>query len=195
MVSDINPGESWQKPLSARPHCPFVIPALWEIGHRLFRSDQHVFPVSFVEADIFDEAALSSTAAPSPLPPALKKLRTLTPLKGHASVILLQMVFHLWDERRQLRLARRLAQLLSPEPGSLIFGRQMGDAQPREILLQGQPHYVHNPETWVSMWSKVFPEGTVEYHTELRDLPADLIAATMDMVGVRQFLTWSIKRL
>jgi len=168
---------------------------LWELGHNLFRSNSDTFPVKFVEADIFDETTLSSKPTLPSFRPDLRMLRTLTPLKGHVSTIVLQMVFHLFDEKRQLELARRVAQLLSPAPGSLIVGRQMGDVRPRDIPLEGNPHFVHNERSWEKMWSRVFPKGTVEYRTELRDLPQDLIAATLDMVDVSQFLNWSIRRL
>jgi len=171
-----------------------INPKLWDIGHRLFRSDRTRLPVKFVKGDIFDETTLSSTST-TYARPEIQSLRTLTPLKGHVSVIFLQMVFHLWGEKAQLVLARRLAQLLSPKPGSLIIGRQMGDSVPRSIPLQGQDHFVHNPDSWEKMWSAVFPRGTVEYRTELRRLPNDLPAATRDMVTVTQFLTWSIRRL
>ncbi|KAF8520668.1 hypothetical protein JB92DRAFT_2894244 [Gautieria morchelliformis] len=172
-----------------------INPQLWEIGHRLFRSDSRSFPVKFVQGDIFDERALSTHTQPSPYRPDLRMLRNLTPLTGHVTAISLQMVFHLFDLNRQTILARRLAHILSPSPGSLIVGRQMGSATPREILLHGNPHYVHNAESWERMWSKVYPRGSVEYRSVLQDLPPDIVTAAKDMVTVTQFLNWSIRVL
>jgi hypothetical protein len=130
-----------------------------------------------------------------PYRPHLGSLRNLTPLKGHVTTIALQMVFHLFNLDGQSLLARRIAQLLSSSPGSMIVGRQMGSINARELLLQGNPHYIHNPDSWERMWSKVFPGGGVEYRTALVDLPADLMASSKEMLGVTQFLTWSVKVL
>ena len=105
------------------------------------------------------------------------------------------MVFHLFGRGGQALLAHRIGQLLSPVPGSLVLGRQMGDSKPRDVIIDGSPHFVHNPESWEQMWSSVFPKGTVEYRAELRDLPSNLAAAAKEMVQVSQFLTWSITRL
>lgn len=151
--------------------------------------------MKFVQGDIFDERALSTQVLPSPYRPDLRHLRSLTPLKGHVTTIALQMVFHLFDLNRQTLLARRVIQLLSRSPGSMIVGRQMGSINPRELLLQGSPHYLHNPDTWERMWAKVCPRGSVEFRTALVDLPPDLLIATKDMLNVTQFLTWSIRVL
>ena len=148
-----------------------------------------------MHGDIFDERALSTQTIPSPYRPDIRMLRSLTPLKGHITTITLTMVFHLFDLNRQTILAHRIAQILSPTPGSIIIGRQMGSMNPREIILQGNPHYVHNPDSWERMWSKVYPRGSVEFRSALVDLPSDIMAATKDMVFVTQFLNWGIRLL
>jgi hypothetical protein len=169
--------------------------ALWNIGHRLFCSNSHTFPVKFIQADIFDHNALSPHIPPPHSPPDIRYIQTLTPLKGHVTTIALQMVFHLWDLKQQLKLARRVAALLSPIPGSLIVGRQMGDKNGRTLMISKKPHYLHNPESWERMWAAIFPPGSVEYRTTLTDLPPNLQAAASGMLGITQFLTWSIRRL
>ncbi|KAF8592302.1 hypothetical protein K439DRAFT_1324781 [Ramaria rubella] len=172
-----------------------INPQLWDIGHRLFCSDSRSFPVKFVQADIFDERSLSTQTPLLHFRPDLRTLRALTPLKGYVTAVAIQMVFHLFDLTRQTLLAHRIAQLLSHSRGSMIVGRQMGDVYARDIMLQGSPHFVHNAATWEHMWSKVFPPGTVEYRSELVDVPREIMAATRDMVFVTQFLTWSIRVL
>jgi hypothetical protein len=127
--------------------------------------------------------------------PDVRMLRTLSPLKGHVTTVTLTMVFHLFDLDCQTLLAHRIAQILSPTPGSMIIGRQMGSINPREISLQGNPHYVHNTDSWERMWSEVYPRGAVEHLAVLVDLSPDIIAAAKDMVTVTQFLNWAIKLL
>ncbi|KAF8520803.1 hypothetical protein BU17DRAFT_46301 [Hysterangium stoloniferum] len=168
---------------------------LWDIGHRLFCSSARTFPVKFIQADIFDHNALSPHVPPPPIRPDIRYIQTLTPLKGYATTITLQMVFHLWDLKLQIQLARRIAALLSPIRGSVVVGRQMGDKHARTLMISKKPHYLHNPESWERMWAVVFPPGSVEYRTSLIDLPPRLQAASAGMLGVTQFLTWSIRRL
>ncbi|GJJ06970.1 hypothetical protein Clacol_001168 [Clathrus columnatus] len=168
---------------------------LWEIGHRLFCSTPRTFPVKFIRGDIFDQSVLSDYTSPSLSQPNIHSLDTLTPLKEHATTITLQMVFHLFDLKRQYLLAKRVASLLSSAPNSLIVGRQMGDATPRTMMLGKSPHFIHNPESWERMWSDVFPKGSVEYRTALVDLPPHLRSGSSGMLGISQFLVWSIRRL
>lgn len=75
----------------------------------------------------------------------------------------------------------------------MIMGRQMGSMNPREIILQGNPHFVHNPESWERMWSKIYPKGLVEQWSVLVDISPDIVAAAKDMVTVTQFLNWGIR--
>lgn len=151
--------------------------------------------MKFVQGDIFDEKTLSTQSQLYPYRPDLRSLRNLTPLRGYVTTAVLQMVFHLFDLDRQTILARRVAHLISSSPGSMIVGRQMGSSNARVLYLQGNPHYIHNPDSWERMWSKVYPRGKVEYRTALVDLPPDLMASTKSMLGVTQFLTWSIRIL
>lgn len=198
VAMDINPSKRHntsklqQKLNTANNHC---FPELWEIGHRLFCSTPKTFPIKFIQGDIFDQSTLSDYQSPSSSRPDIPSLQTLTPLKAHATTITLQMVFHLFDLKRQHVLAKRLASLLSPAPGSLIVGRQMGDTTARTLMLGKSPHFIHNPSSWERMWSDVFPKGSVEFKTTLIDLPPHLRSGASGMLGISQFLTWSIRRL
>lgn len=83
------------------------------------------------------------------------------------------MLFHLFDESAQLQLARSLAGLLSPEPGSFIFGWQCG-LEEQGVLVGSAPDssrvtmVCHSPESWENMWDGVvFHKGTVEVRAKL----------------------------
>ncbi|KAI0697086.1 hypothetical protein C8T65DRAFT_28339 [Cerioporus squamosus] len=59
--------------------------------------------------------------------PELSSMVTLSELHGHVSAITLCKRFHVFEtEEAQLRLARTLASLLSPQPGSMIVGLAAG---------------------------------------------------------------------
>jgi hypothetical protein len=129
----------------------------------------------------------------TPCPP-LSSLTSLTPLRGHVSAIHASSFFHLFDEEKQLLLAKRLAALLSPRSGSVIFGSHGGNA---EMGLTDMPNSVgghmfcHSPESWRDLWDKqVFKKGSVRVNcglrkVETRDFPAK--------EGV--FLWWSVTRV
>ncbi|KIJ57167.1 hypothetical protein M422DRAFT_198577 [Sphaerobolus stellatus SS14] len=168
---------------------------LWQIGHRLFCSNTRTFPVKFVQADVFDDRALSLQTPVFPARPDLRAVHTLTQLKGHGTIVTLQMVFHLFDQRTQYELAHRMATLLSPMPGSIMVGRQMGDTTPRNLMLGQKPHFLHNVQSWERMWATIFPPGTVELQTALVELPTHIKGGSTGMLGITHFLTWSIKRL
>ena len=96
-------------------------------------------------------------------------MATLTPLLGrvHAS-----MFFHLFDEEKQRALALRLAGLLSPRPGSIIFGRHIAgavkgarDAVPTEPDQPAARLFCHSPESWAALWDDVFAKGTERVET------------------------------
>lgn len=149
--------------------------ALWEIGHKLFRSTTDTFPVPFIQGDIFDPLHIAPTAPHYSLPitprPSLSTLTSLTPLEGHVSVIHATLFFHLFQEEGQLAVARALASLLSPLPGSLIFGSHSGlpvaGLKPTPTV-RGDYVYCHSPESWRTLWDGVvFEKGTVEVAAEL----------------------------
>ncbi|KDR76886.1 hypothetical protein GALMADRAFT_245992 [Galerina marginata CBS 339.88] len=137
----------------------------WECGHELFKSTPETFPATFIPGDIFDPAVFTETPQPSSSPPLvlppLNTLTSLTPLTHRISAIHASALFHLFPEARQLELARRLAALLRPEKGSIIFG-QHASKQEKGVLVvsgqivNGQPVRVfcHSPESWREMWTR-----------------------------------------
>ncbi|KAI0752414.1 hypothetical protein C8Q80DRAFT_1334865 [Daedaleopsis nitida] len=128
---------------------------LYKEGHALFRGTPETFPVPFIEGDVFDPAFLeprepfTSETAPSDAPPALVGLTSLNPLRGHVSAVFMGKFLHLFDEAGQARIARAVAGLLSPLPGSMLFGVQgaleeMGQFCPQRTDFT---MFCHSPES------------------------------------------------
>ncbi|KIK62580.1 hypothetical protein GYMLUDRAFT_991516 [Collybiopsis luxurians FD-317 M1] len=164
----------------------------WELGHELFNSTSSTFPVPFIAGDVFDEAFLSIRPPFRDSPDYLvdvarsilrTKPQTLNFLRGHLSAIHASAFFHLWKEEGQLTVAKKLASLLSPVPGSIIFGSQLGSVEPYEEVIDenGNSFYRHSPTSWKDMWEReVFGgEGlvTVEagIHHNASDASGDML--------------------
>ena len=118
------------------------------------------------------------------------------------------MVFHLFQEDEQLELAQRLGALLSPLPGSIIFGFHAGLPVPgiRSKSISGLRVFCHSPDSWRSLWeTKVFEKGSVE--VDVRLVPSEALAwineepsefnaeDTNEPWQAFEWLEWSVKRL
>ncbi|KAG6824069.1 hypothetical protein H0H92_008087 [Tricholoma furcatifolium] len=137
------------------------------------------FPVTFVEGDevlILDlsqpRKLFYALEEPTSFNQPLKSLKSLTPLQGRLSAIHASSFFHLFDEAEQQQLACQMATLLSPAPGSIIFG--MHKARPEKgfntevISSSGKPMFCHSPETWKNLWDgEVFVKGSVRVEAGL----------------------------
>ncbi|PCH41732.1 hypothetical protein WOLCODRAFT_151788 [Wolfiporia cocos MD-104 SS10] len=153
-------------------HSSGGVQEFWQLGYRLFNSSADTFPVPFVAGDAFDETFLRAVSPYYTLPkepaPPLSSLTNLTPLLGLVSAIHVSSFFHLFDEAHQLQLAKSLAGLLSPLPGSMIFGAhgglpekglQIGEDDQSKV---GSYMFCHSPESWGELWNgQVFECGTV----------------------------------
>ncbi|KAI4228715.1 MAG: hypothetical protein L6R36_001405 [Xanthoria steineri] len=92
---------------------------------------------------------LSAVSIPAPASLAL--------LENRMSVVVANSIFHLYNYADQLRLAKRVVRLLSPERGSLILGRQVGSSQPGEykaVNNQGT-RYAHDAASFRRFWDQV----------------------------------------
>ncbi|PLW34201.1 hypothetical protein PCANC_21576 [Puccinia coronata f. sp. avenae] len=99
----------------------------WDsLGYKLFRDSERPIP-NFL-GDILSTDVLSPSIPIEALSGVidLRSLKSLNPLKGRVNFLILNQVFHLFDESQQYTLAERCALLLSDEAGSTIFGMQMG---------------------------------------------------------------------
>ncbi|TFY59596.1 hypothetical protein EVG20_g7726 [Dentipellis fragilis] len=191
-------------------------PEFWDLGHELFKTSPKSFPVPFFPGDLFDPAFL--TPAPGASPPSspsspssfssssssgtlistdTSTTRTLTPHLTRAR----PADSHLPQptarpQEQQLQLAHALASLLSPAPGSFIFGQH--SALPtkgrRAEVFYGQAMFCHSPDSWKELWDgEVFEKGTVKVETELAEVKRDFPGFSPD--ARFWVLTWSVTRL
>ncbi|TFY82951.1 hypothetical protein EWM64_g1066 [Hericium alpestre] len=176
----------------------------WDAGLKLFKRTPETYPVPFIAGDVFDHANLEpvpvfTAASPPTTPrPVLKDLTSLNPLRGHLSAIHASAFFHLFQEDKQLELARALACLLSSEPGSMIFGQHGGLPEKGFRAMSTSTHqmFCHSPDSWRELWDGViFEKGTVR-------VDADIVSSgrgdTMQRLypDVKWYrLNWSVTRL
>lgn len=133
-----------------------------------------------------------------PKPTNLHSLTSLNPLQGHVAVIHASSFFHLFDEIKQLELARQVATLFSPESGSVIFGAH--NATPVKgyrtdpLNMKGYNQFCHSPDSWHELWDgQVFKKGSVRIDIELlEDERKDLVAAEGT---VFYLMKWAVTRL
>ncbi|KAI9444696.1 hypothetical protein H4582DRAFT_2179306 [Lactarius indigo] len=177
----------------------------WDLGHRLFRTTPDTFPVTFVPGDVFDPEHLSilppftTNSLPVTTVPDLRTLTSLNPLRGHVSAICALHLFHLFPEDAQLRLARTLAGLLSPEPGSMIFEKHIGLPERGHWGEPSTHHclFCHAPRSWSELWDGgVFPKGTVKVLASVTEVLKEGVANIVyPEAGSLHLLTWSVTRL
>ena len=168
------------------------------MGHKLFKSTPESFPVPFIAGDAFDPQFLAPSPILSVLPtaplPRLNTLTSLTPLVGCISAIHASAFFHLFSEEKQLDMAKRLASLLSSEPGSMIFGGHVGlpEKGHRDRKNSHQIFmFCHSPESWKDLWeNQVFAPGQVKVEAILQD--SVRISRPNEK---NSFLVWSVTRL
>ncbi|ORX37826.1 hypothetical protein BD324DRAFT_623461 [Kockovaella imperatae] len=143
-------------------------PEWFEKGYELF-SDKSTCEIKFIPGDIFDSALLptsfeSGSSATIDVE-TLKSLNSLAPLQGHVRAMSAFSFFHLFEEQGQFELAKRVATLISPKKGSIIFGAHQGGIK-KGSLSRANSHdpnatrFVHSPESWVDMWeTEIFPSS------------------------------------
>ncbi len=178
------------------------------LGHELFRTTQETYPIAFVPGDVFDPdhlevvppaaSALTSTGgSPSGPAPDLHSLTSLNPLHGRVFAIHASAFFHLFDEEKQLHVARALAGLLSPEPGSVIFGLQVGPFADEKGFGRGDyGTWCHSPESWTQLWDGVvFEKGVVNVRTTLVHAERKYAAPNAPQNATLTVLVWSVTRL
>ncbi|KAF5367047.1 hypothetical protein D9758_004050 [Tetrapyrgos nigripes] len=173
-------------------------PDFWALGHELFRSTPETFPVAFILGDAFDSSFIADrkpflqcSDIINERPADLRSLTSsLTPLQGHCSIIHASALFHLFDEDRQQVLGERLGSLLSPLPGSVIFGvhRALVDGAGVVTNMRNEKVYFHSVESWKKLWDGgVFPSGAVK-------VQGDLVPRMRD--GQQQWMIrWSVTRV
>ena len=93
-----------------------------------------------------------STPSPSIVP--------LASLDSRVSIIAVNSFLHLYNYSDQLKLAKRIARLLSPERGSLILGRQVGSSVPGEYNAVNNKgtRFSHDVASFRRLWDQVAEE-------------------------------------
>ncbi|KAM6495362.1 hypothetical protein JOM56_008068 [Amanita muscaria] len=170
----------------------------WDFSHELFKTTPEIYPAAFVAGDVFDPLIIAPREPfyeePNTPRPDLRSLTSLTPLQGFVTAIRASSFFHLFGEEKQLEAGRRLASLLSPDPGSIIFGGHVGlpvkGTRTHRLLGSEMTMFCHSPESWRDFWDgQVFAKGTVRVEAELQE--RRLVAP--DIVGY--FLVWCVTRV
>ncbi|RDX42801.1 hypothetical protein OH76DRAFT_1260462 [Lentinus brumalis] len=177
-------------------------PEFLELGHKLFNTTPQTYPVPFLAGDALDSAFLEVShpfyTKPYSSPPQLSELTSLSALHGHVSAVSVCSVFHVFDEAGQLQLARAIAGLLSPEPGSMVIGIHSGRPEKGTFVTRAGGRdvstFYHSPESWTELWDgELFVRGTVEVETKLVETGGwDFQDSDTDRYW---FLVWSVTRL
>ena len=158
--------------------------------------------MKFLAGDAFDDAHLSPTA-PVPSsgpPPPVASVNTLTDLRGHISAIHASALFHLFDEEKQFELGKRLASLLDPRPGSIIFGSNGAMPAKGQRQANFRKMFCHSPDSWTQLWEEqIFEKGQVKVNTVLREVNMAVErkeSAVPPEEGTKFYwLAWSVERL
>jgi hypothetical protein len=110
------------------------------VGHELFK-DKGRLQTTFIAADVFDDSS------------------PLNKLAGQMNIVYTGAFFHLFGLEDQEKIAARIVQLLVPQPGSLIIGRQSGSEMSGEFARagdkSGRKHFRHNAQSWKELWGRV----------------------------------------
>ncbi|WAR62742.1 hypothetical protein PtB15_15B329 [Puccinia triticina] len=149
-----------------------VLPGMIELGNELFGDvDQ---PIPYFIGDIFNAEVFDPHEPPGSLEGTLDlfSLKDLNSLKGRATIISADFMFHLFGQKDQEHLGACLARLLSNQPGSSIFGLQRGseNAGIQKLPYAAEAHwYGHSAESWRAFWEKIFDSSAVKIVTEMRE--------------------------
>jgi len=175
------------------------VTGFWDLGHELFRTTPETYPAKFLAGDIFDDTHFSPTAlVPPGPPPPVSSVNTLTELRGHVSAVYASLLFHLFDEEKQFELGKRLAGLLDPRPGSIIFGSHSAGTVKGQRSDPFTKMFCHSPESWTQMWEeRIFEKGQVKVNTVLKELSVTSEGRVLPAGGGTKFhwLAWSVERV
>ena len=175
------------------------VTGFWDLGQKLFKTTPETYPAKFLAGDVFDDAYLSLTApVQSRSPSPIASVSSLTELRGHISTIYASFLFHLFDEETQFELGKRLAALLDPRPGSIIFGSHSAAPVQSQWSDPFTKMFCHSPESWRQMWEEqIFEKGQVKVNTTLEELSVTAEGRVVPVGGETKLylLAWSVERL
>lgn len=114
-------------------------PEFFDLGYKLFR-DKETLKAKFMAADIFDPSS------------------PLVELEGKIDIIYAGSFLHLFNYEQQVAVCKRIVGLLKGKKGSLVLGRQAGNAEAGERAHRtnaAQSMFRHNEESFRKMWAEV----------------------------------------
>ncbi|KAF2428676.1 hypothetical protein EJ08DRAFT_592157 [Tothia fuscella] len=121
------------------------------MGYDLF-DDRKTLRTKFIAADVFDDNS------------------DLNQLYGEISMVYTGSFFHLFHYDEQVAVAKRIIQILKPETGVTIIGRQMGNEKSGDYEAAGyvgeKQRFRHNADSWEELWNKVGDETGTKWKTE-----------------------------
>lgn len=137
------------------------------LGHELFSSSPSSCPIHFFSDDIFEAPPSPPSAIPT-VP--FSEVTKLKELQGRVTHLYTGALFHLFDEKTQEAMARRIALLVQKQrSGVVVFGRHQGKKEAGMISdHMSRVRYGHSPSSWEVMWKKVFGELEGEEFAEKR---------------------------
>ena len=141
---------------TANMYASDIVPTLWDLSYDLFR-DTDRMKARFIPADILDPAS------------------PLMELRGKMDILVVSLIFHLFDWEGQVKAGNNMVAL--SRPGTLLIGRQIGNsigmAIPITTTASGEvggvgshTRFFHNPETWQEMWRRIQRETGTEWEVE-----------------------------
>lgn len=168
------------------------------MGHKLFKATSQSFTVPLLAGDIFDKDFIDPSAPLYGEPLSsnigeLSNLKSLRSLRGLVSVVHAAAFFHLFEEEKQLQAARALASLLSPEPGSVVFGSHIATPEPKAFVnMRGEKVFCHFPDSWKELWDgRVFEKGSIVVEVKLTDIE---LKPRSDEYSILKKFDWSVRR-
>ena len=127
-----------------------------DLGYELFSdgpSSASPLSTEFIIGDIFDPAFATAQ-------------------RGTFDIVNANMFLHVFDLKKQMEAANRIAELLAPKPGSLVVGRQLGSEEGKEEKNSAGSWNVfrHNVQTFKDMWKEV-GDGKWTVEAKLEKVP------------------------
>jgi SAM-dependent methyltransferase len=155
----------------------------WDIGYDLFL-DGSTLKTKFIQADVFDADS------------------ELKQLDGKLDIVLAHSFFHLFDWNDQAKAVKRVIQLLKPEPGVMVFGRQgaMVEAGSFEHANRKEKIYWHNVESWNKLWKQVGEETNSNWEVDATLGDEDMkkrvgLNKTNLLPAGSRFMTFTVRRV
>ncbi|KAF2751876.1 hypothetical protein M011DRAFT_491389 [Sporormia fimetaria CBS 119925] len=144
-----------------------------KLGYKLF-CDRDTLKAKFITANILDDTS------------------ALADLKGNFDIIFTGSFFHLWDYEGQVKVSKVVADLLRPQSGSMILGRQVGAITATQLgtanVTSGKMDmFQHSDESFKAMWERISQETGVQYAVDTRlEIPP---------AGIQKFNSDNVRRI